>query len=211
MAVVAGLAGFLIGRWLLPSNGPCALDYGLVAAWLTGTATLLLVVIAACAAYYAYGTASAALETLALEREPILLVEIDTDKPPARPDMQVEITKPESHLLISSIVKASECGLVRIKIRSIGRGPALNAKVTLVLDDVDAEEKVVTTLSTPCFIQSIAPGEAYRLWLHNGTQTRVLRVTITDAMGDSSTAPVKPNTPLRLHRSSALPFHLGPG
>ena len=52
-AILVGALGALVGRWFLPNNGPCTVDYGLVAAWVGAIAAAGLVVVGGIAARYA--------------------------------------------------------------------------------------------------------------------------------------------------------------
>lgn len=209
LCAVALALGVLIGRWLLPNNGPCTLDYGLVAAWIGTAAAVGLVFVGWLAAAYAYRTARAALDTLALEREPILLAEIDDAKfdLQAPPQLAVQINlRDDNALLIAPLMEPSEIGLLRIKIRNVGRGAALNAKVPLLIKN---EERGQSTI-LPCYIQGLESSEVYRVWIQNRTLTEVLSLTANEATADSSTTPGVHDAAIRLYVSTAMPFSIVP-
>lgn len=203
VGVLVGLAaGLLAGRWLLPNNGPCTIDYGLVAAWVAALAAVAVVVVGGVAARYAYMTALGALGTLKVESEPILLAEVDQSD--ERPTFEFSIRAIDKRLVPGPTATGSKGCTLRIRVRNIGRGPAFNVKPNVEIRSVlgDFEPMV-----QPFFIQGLPPGSSAVLLMQNDSPTSV-NATITDTTMGSVASPGK-DVSVTVHLSSVFPMPMG--
>jgi hypothetical protein len=153
----------------------CSIDWGLLSNVITATATAALAVGGFFTAKYAFQAAKAANQTLRLEQEPILMLSaIDFDKiaDVMQDARSYRITSNDGRLQLHlEPMLAEEVGVSFFAIENLGRSPALNVKVTLVLTSNAAMTggRNVEPLPAACFFQSLLPKERVFIALPNDT------------------------------------------
>ena len=182
------------------------IDWALFANVVTPIGTVALAVVGAFAAIYAYRTAMAAINTLRLETEPILMVGVDPESP--SPDRKAKVQESETGAFLFLPTASLEyTGAGYFTIKNVGRSPAMNVTVLLRIEEVAGGPKGRRWVGYPLFIESLSPQERLVIGIHNATST-VVTVNATSAVKASVTTKGKVEV-APLFVSSALPFPLG--
>jgi hypothetical protein len=198
----AALFGILVGRWLLKNNGPCTVDYGLVAAWIGALSAAGLLAVAIVGTKYAYQTAKSAIEALRLESEPMLLADVDVTDEEPQVGFSVEARNGE---LVQGSWLTDTSGLphtsLRIRIRNVGRRPAYNIMARILLSSPESE---FFPLGVPFYIQALLPNEHSILLIQNRAPSGLLATVNGGTQGSIS----EPGTDVdaRIYRSNAFPM-----
>ena len=183
-AVVALAVGVLIGRWLLPNNGPCSVDYGLVANCVVALGTIGLVIVGGFGVKYAYQTAKSAIATLGLQSAPFILAEVDTGD--REPDFIVAIKLYENKRLLNAPPdKESKRGL-RISIRNLGARAVFDVQVMIRIEDINKQYEPTTQM---IYAQWLFPGENKVYLIQNTVETTVLQASVESGSVGSESRP----------------------
>src|SRR5580693_1495551 len=162
--VVLGL-GVLIGRWLLPNNAPCSVDYGLLASTIIALGTVGLVIVGGFGIKYAYQTAQSAIDALNLKAAPFILAEVDNGEDPPNGFYSVRLN--QNKLLLGPPDKESKSG-ARISVRNVGERAVFNVQVTVRIDDLNKQNESTTAM---IFAQWLLPGQRTLYVIQNSVPT----------------------------------------
>jgi hypothetical protein len=195
--------GLLVGRWLIPNNGPCTLDYAVVAAWVASIAAVGLVAVGAYGVYYAYLTASSAMETLRIQTEPSVLAGVDEDDGKA-PYLAWAIRVIGDRMMPSPAFGEFDGCRGRIRISNVGQRPIINLRAIIEIRDVGQHYETTSQLF---FVQGLLPGEHRTVEFRNEVPT-ALAFSVLAATADSSSKPGQPG-PVNVYASEALPMYVG--
>lgn len=190
-------AGVLIGRWLLLNNGPCTIDYGVIASWIAALGTVGLVVIGGVGAVYAYRTAWSAIEAIRLKTAPFILAEADvTDQ---KPDFTIGF-KLYKEKLLQCAPDYSRGGL-RISIRNLGERPVFNVSVTIRIEDI---HKAYEPVTQRFFSQLLIPMSNAVILIQNNVAT-VLQASVVGGSVGSESRPGQ-SEPVHVFESGIFPM-----
>jgi hypothetical protein len=198
--VVALAVGVLVGRWLLPNNGPCTVDYALVANCVVALGTIGLVIVGGFGIKYAYQTAKSAIDTLRLQSAPFILAEVDTSD--REPDFIVAIRLHENKRLLNAPPDKESKSGVKISVRNLGARAVFDVQVMIRIEDINKHYE--PTLQK-IYAQWLLPGESRVYLIQNTVTTTVLQAAIESGTVGSEPRPGQ-SEDIHVYESGTFPF-----